>query len=240
MRQDPRLVIALDHSNEEEALNFLNQLDPNLCRVKIGSILFTHYGPSLLEKIMRKGFSIFLDLKFHDIPQTVAGACRSSAELGVWMLNVHVSGGLAMMNAAREALQAFPQARRPLLIGVTVLTSLTENDLSAIGFRLSAAETVLNMAHLAKRGGLDGIVCSAQEAGLIRRELGPQFLLVTPGIRLAGDASEDQKRIATPEVALAAGADYLVIGRSFTKSPHPRRLLEALSATVNSSSQTSH
>jgi orotidine-5'-phosphate decarboxylase len=230
MRLKPQIIVALDHFTDEEALKFIDQLDPTLCRIKIGSILFTAYGPALLEKIIKQGFSIFLDLKFHDIPQTVAGACRAAAELGIWMLNVHVSGGLAMMNAARDALQALSTPRRPLLIGVTVLTSLDDSDLSALGFRQTAAETVLSMAHLAEEGGLDGIVCSAQEISLIRRSLPDDFLLVTPGIRLEGDAQGDQKRIMTPESALNAGADYLVIGRPITQSSRPRQLLEALNA----------
>lgn len=230
MRLKPQIIVALDHASDEEALCFLSQLDPNLCRIKIGSILFTHYGPALLEKIMRQGFSIFLDLKFHDIPQTVAGACRAAGELGVWMVNVHVSGGLTMLTAAHESLQAFPAAHRPLLIGVTVLTSLDDVDLSALGFRQSASETVLNLAHLAKQGGLDGIVCSAQEISLIRKQITDDFLLVTPGIRLPEDANVDQKRVMTPQAALAAGADYLVMGRSITQARHPSQILKELGA----------
>lgn len=228
MYTNSQIIVALDHASDEEALSFLSQLDPHLCRIKIGSILFTHYGPPLLEKIMKQGFSLFLDLKFHDIPQTVAGACRFAGELGVWMVNVHVSGGLAMMEAAREALQAFPGDHRPLLIGVTVLTSLDDADLSAIGFRNPASETVLNLAHLAKQGGLDGIVCSAQEINLIRNQISDNFLLVTPGIRLAEEAHFDQKRVMTPQAALAAGADYIVIGRSITQARNPNQILKNL------------
>jgi orotidine-5'-phosphate decarboxylase len=225
MRGAPKIIVALDHATEQEALDFLSQLDPALCRIKIGSILFTHYGPSLLQKIIQHGFSVFLDLKFHDIPQTVAGACRAAAELGVWMVNVHISGGCAMLEAAREALQPFPQSSRPLLIGVTVLTSLNDQDLQKIGYSTPVEATVLKFAKMAYEAGLDGIVCSAQEAALLRRNLPRDFLLVIPGIRLETDALEDQKRVMTPRAAIAAGADYLVIGRSITHAKNPRQVL---------------
>jgi orotidine-5'-phosphate decarboxylase len=228
----PPIIVALDHATEEEALNFLPELDPALCHVKIGSILFTHYGPSLLHKIMQRGFRIFLDLKFHDIPQTVAGACRAAADLGVWMVNVHVAGGPSMLAAAHEALQSYPVHQRPLLIGVTVLTSLNDDDLNIIGYQDNAAGMVIRFAKLACEAGLDGIVCSAQEARLLREHLPPDFLLVVPGIRLATDEQGDQKRVMSPRDALAAGADYLVIGRPITQSADPRQVLSQILTSI--------
>lgn len=228
--KNPRIIIALDHDTDQQALAFLQELDPRQCRVKIGSILFTHYGPPLLEKILQRGFSLFLDLKFHDIPQTVAGACRAAAELGVWMINVHVSGGHEMMIAAREAVQKFPAAKRPLLIGVTVLTSLDDQDLTAIGYRDHVEETVLRFARMAQESGLDGVVCSAHEAVLLRQHFPKDFLLVVPGIRLADGAHADQKRVMTPQAAVAAGADYLVIGRAITHNPQPQEVLAKILA----------
>ncbi len=233
MRPEPNIIVALDHPTEQAALDFLAKLNPALCRIKIGSILFTHYGPSLLEKIKQRGFSIFLDLKFHDIPQTVAGACRSAAEIGVWMVNIHVSGGLAMMMAAREAVDKFPINQRPLLIGVTILTSLDDQDLSLIGYQDNTAAMVLRFAKLAHQAGLDGVVCSPQEITLLRANLPQDFLLVVPGIRLAGDKAEDQKRTMTPQAAFAARADYLVIGRSITQSKSPQDTLSQISTSAS-------
>lgn len=230
MSLEPRVIVALDYATEQEVLDFLPKLDPKLCRVKIGNILFTRYGPALLEKIRQRGFSIFLDLKFHDIPQTVAGACRAAAELGVWMVNVHVSGGLAMMQAAREAIEEFPAAQRPLLIGVTVLTSLNDSDLAQVGYALPVAIAVEHFAKLAHRAQLDGVVCSAHEAACLRRISPPNFLLVTPGIRLPEDSPGDQKRLMTPQAAFAAGANYLVIGRSITKAKDPQQTLSQILA----------
>jgi orotidine-5'-phosphate decarboxylase len=230
----PKIIVALDHTTDQQALDFLLQLDPKLCRIKIGSILFTHYGPTLIEKIIQRGFSVFLDLKFHDIPQTVAGACYAAAELGVWMVNVHISGGAAMLAAAREALQNFPSAHRPWLIGVTVLTSLNDEDLAAVGFAERVEQSVVKLARLAKTAGLDGVVCSGHEAVLLRQQFPKDFLLVVPGIRLPGDAQEDQKRLMTPQQALQAGADYLVIGRSITRADNPQQaLLQTLNFNSN-------
>lgn len=235
MPNPPYIIVALDHSTKQQALDFLSELDPKRCRVKIGSILFTQYGPSLLHKIMRKGFSLFLDLKFHDIPQTVAGACRSAAELGVWMVNVHICGGPAMLAAAHAAIQAYPAESRPLLIGVTVLTSLSDQDLHILGYPHNVMETVLRFAEMAHNAGLDGVVCSAREASLLRRHLPKNFLLVVPGIRLESDAQVDQKRIMTPDEAFAAGADYLVIGRSITQSLKPSQTLAQIHASAENS-----
>ncbi len=230
----PKIIVALDHANEQEVLDFLPKLDPKLCHVKIGSILFTHYGPSLIEKIMRRGFKLFLDLKFHDIPQTVAGACRSAAELGVWMVNVHVSGGAAMMSAARDALEIIPTSRRPLLIGVTVLTSLNDDDVQQIGFVDDVATIVNRYAHLAHQAGLDGVVCSAHELSLLRQNLPEDFIFVVPGIRLKSDSIGDQKRIMTPQAAIASGADYLVVGRPITQAKNPQEaLLQFLNSECN-------
>lgn len=221
----PRVIVALDHATDKEALALVDQLDPKLCRLKINVAMFTHYGPPLIAQLMQRGFTVFLDLKFHDIPQTVAAACRSAAELGVWMVNVHISGGKEMMMAAREAMQKAPAHQRPLLIGVTVLTSLNDQDLSEIGYQGSASELVLRMAALAQLSGLNGVVCSPQEIALLRQHLPKDFLLVTPGIRLPEEAKGDQKRVMSPQAALAAGADYIVIGRPITQSPQPQAVL---------------
>lgn len=233
MCASPSIIVALDHATKQQALNFLPELDPELCRIKIGSILFTHYGPSLIKKIKQRGFSVFLDLKFHDIPQTVAGACRAAAELGVWMVNVHISGGREMMRAAREAIQAFPAQKRPLLIGVTVLTSLNDLDLSLIGYSEPVSTTVLHFAKLAHAAGLDGVVCSAHEVACLRENLPRDFLLVVPGIRLPEEAIGDQKRVMTPHAACAAGADYLVIGRPITQAAYPQIVLSEMASIVS-------
>ncbi|MBS0351291.1 MAG: orotidine-5'-phosphate decarboxylase [Proteobacteria bacterium] len=221
-------IVALDHSNESQALQFLEKLDPKLCQIKIGSILFTHYGPNLLEKIRAKGFKIFLDLKYHDIPQTVAGACTAAAALGIWMVNIHVSGGMAMMQAAKQAVQALPIAQRPLLIGVTILTSLDDVDLTAIGFAKDAGSMVVHFAKMAHQAGLDGVVCSPQEIILLRQNLPKNFILVTPGIRFQDNAAQDQKRIMTPKEALLLGADYLVLGRAISQADDPIQVLTAI------------
>ncbi|RLA59516.1 MAG: orotidine-5'-phosphate decarboxylase, partial [Gammaproteobacteria bacterium] len=195
------------------------RLTPELCRLKVGKELFTRCGPQLVEKLQKMGFEVFLDLKFHDIPNTVAGAVRAAAELGVWMVNVHAGGGRRMMEAAKEALQALP--RKPLLIGVTVLTSMSDEDLLELGYTESPRQRVLRLAKLAAQSGLDGVVCSALEAAELRQARGDDFCLVTPGIRLAGDAAGDQRRVVTPVDAVAMGADYLIIGRSVTGADDP-------------------
>nr|WP_222932261.1 orotidine-5'-phosphate decarboxylase [Allochromatium humboldtianum] len=202
------------------------RLDPARCRLKVGKELFTRLGPAFVERLQRLGFEIFLDLKFHDIPNTVAAACAAAADLGVWMVNVHVSGGRAMMEAARERLSRYE--RPPLLIGVTVLTSLDRADLDAIGCPGEPRERVLALATLAHESGLDGIVCSPLEASPVRAALGRDFRLVTPGVRPAGAASGDQKRVMTPAEALAAGADYLVIGRPITQAPDPLSVIDEI------------
>ena len=220
------VIVALDFDAEAPALELAARLSPELCRLKVGKELFTRCGPALVERLQQQGFEIFLDLKFHDIPNTVAGAVRAAAELGVWMVNVHAGGGRRMMTAAVEALQGF--SRRPLLIGVTVLTSLSDADLAELGYPESAHERVLRLAALADDSGLDGVVCSAMEAPELRLAHGAAFSLVTPGIRLAGDDAGDQRRVVTPADAVAGGADYLVIGRSVTGAPDPLAALQRI------------
>jgi orotidine-5'-phosphate decarboxylase len=223
---DKHIIVALDEPDADAALKVAARLDPKLCRVKIGKELFVAAGPAVVERVHERGFEVFLDLKFHDIPNTVAGACRAAARLGVWMLNVHASGGEAMLRAAREAIDAV--VHPPLLIGVTVLTSLGEKDLEAVGLHGSVEENVERLARLARAAGLDGVVCSAHEVRMLRHATGGDFTLVTPGIRLASDAAADQSRIVTPLEAVRLGADYLVIGRSITRSPDPSATLAAI------------
>ena len=218
------VIVALDYPASEPALALAEQLSPSLCRLKVGKELYTRCGPGLVEKLQAMGFEVFLDLKFHDIPNTVAGAVRAAGELGVWMVNVHAGGGRRMMEAAMESLQAFQS--KPLLIAVTVLTSMTEEDLRELGYRETAAQRVLRLAALTAESGLDGVVCSAMEAEELRRARGEDFCLVTPGIRLAGDSANDQRRVVTPGEAMANGADYLVIGRSVTGADNPLQALE--------------
>lgn len=232
MKQNP-VIVALDYPAAEPALALAEHLDPALCRLKVGKELFTRCGPSLVETLHARGFEVFLDLKFHDIPNTVAGAVRAAAELGVWMVNVHAGGGRRMMEAARDALSSFAQP--PLLIAVTVLTSMAEEDLRELGYTESAEQRVLRLAALAASSGMDGVVCSAIEAAPLRRDRGNGFCLVTPGIRLQGDAAGDQRRVVTPADAISRGADYLVIGRSVTGATEPlaalRRVHSELATT---------
>ncbi len=221
-------IVALDVPTAEPALRLARQLDPALCRLKVGKELFTRTGPALIETLHTQGYEIFLDLKFHDIPNTVAAACRAAAELGVWMVDVHASGGSRMLSAAREALASFRQ--RPLLVGVTVLTSLDQADLAQLGWNESPEQLVLRLARLTRSADLDGLVCSAREADMLRRALGPEPLLVTPGIRPSRDMADDQRRVMTPFEALKAGASHLVIGRPITGATDP---LAALQTIVN-------
>jgi orotidine-5'-phosphate decarboxylase len=221
-----RIIVALDVPDAEAALALAGRLDPELCRVKVGKELFVAAGPAVVTRLQERGFEVFLDLKFHDIPNTVAGACRAAARLGVWMMNVHASGGDALMCAAREAIAVV--ARRPLLIGVTLLTSLADADLERIGFSGSAEENVVRLARLTRASGLDGVVCSAQEAPAVRRATGADFVLVTPGIRLPESGRGDQARVVTPGEAVRLGANYLVIGRSITRSRDPAATLESI------------
>jgi orotidine-5'-phosphate decarboxylase len=217
------LIVALDLPSEGEALDLVDRLDPARCRVKVGKELFTRCGPGLIRALQGRGFEVFLDLKFHDIPNTVAAACAAAADLGVWMVNLHCAGGGRMIAAARERIDRC--AHRPILIGVTVLTSLDAGDLAAVGCPGDPAERVLQLAHLGQGAGLDGVVCSPREAAAVRLDCGPHFTLVTPGVRPAGDPVGDQKRVMTPAQALAEGADYLVIGRPITAAPDPMAAL---------------
>ena len=223
--QDPKqIIIALDFADADSTLRFLDNIDPGLCRVKVGKELFTRCGPALVKQIQVAGFEVFLDLKFHDIPNTVAGAVRAAADLGVWMLNVHASGGRAMMDQARKALAD----SKTLLTAVTVLTSLSATDLEETGVAGYPEQQVLRLARLASDCGLHGVVCSAREIDLLRNNLAHSFLLVTPGIRPAGDDAGDQKRIETPARALAKGSNYLVIGRPVTQAGDPAARLAAI------------
>jgi orotidine-5'-phosphate decarboxylase len=221
-----RVIVPLDFPDAERALAFAARLDPRLCRVKVGKELFVAAGPAVVGRVQERGFEVFLDLKFHDIPNTVAGACRAAARLGVWMMNVHASGGEAMLHAARESIAGM--VHPPRLIAVTILTSLADADVKRVGFSGSVPRNVERLAKLTRECGLDGVVCSAQEAPLIRRAVGDDFLLVTPGIRLEDGAADDQARVVTPPEAVRLGADYLVIGRAITSSPDPVATLESI------------
>ena len=224
------IIVALDFPTRDAALALARQLDPSLCRVKVGKELFTRCGPQILEALHAQGFEVFLDLKFHDIPNTTAMAVKAAAELGVWMVNVHCSGGLRMMAACREVLDQVSGAK-PLLIGVTVLTSMEQDDLANIGLDISPQQQVLRLADLAAKAGLDGLVCSAQEAPPLKTQF-PDLQLVTPGIRPAGSAADDQRRILTPAEAMQAGSDYLVIGRPITQALEPAQALAAVVAEL--------
>lgn len=221
------IVVALDYQNQQDALEFVSRVDPSLCRLKVGKEMFTHFGPSFVQQLHLRGFDVFLDLKFHDIPNTVAKAVQAAADLGVWMVNVHASGGSRMMQAAREILQPYGQ-QRPLLIAVTVLTSMEQADLNELGILCSPAEHVNRLAGLTQQSGLDGVVCSAQEAALLKANYGQNFCLVTPGIRPSFASADDQKRIMSPAQAKSVGVDYMVIGRPITKAVDPLVALQAI------------
>ena len=229
---DPKVLVALDFADTASALAFVKALQPNLCRLKVGKELFAIAGPEFVKQLVSLGFDVFLDLKYHDIPNTVAKAVQAAARLGVWMVNVHALGGKKMMTAAQEALNQMAVKRKPLLIAVTVLTSMEQNDLAEIGLQGTPKDNVLRLAKLAQRSGLDGVVCSAQEAAAIRNEIKTDFCLVTPGIRPAGSDQNDQKRIMTPEKAMLQGSSYLVIGRPITQSSHPVETLNAINASI--------
>jgi orotidine-5'-phosphate decarboxylase len=227
MPSPTRFIVALDFPTVSEALKLASQLHPSLCHLKVGKELFIRGGPGIIEHLTTLEYKVFLDLKFHDIPNTVAAACRAAADLGVWMIDVHACGGKAMLEAARNSLAK--SSDPPLLIAVTVLTSLTEADLITIGISDKPLDQVLRLAQLAQSAGIDGVVCSAHEVKGLRKNLGNDFCLVTPGIRPTGWGNpDDQRRIMTPRDALAAGSDYLVIGRPITKAPDPLHALQAL------------
>lgn len=224
MNQDAKVLIALDYANEQDALDFVSKISPTDCRLKVGKEMFTYFGPQFVKKLIAEGFDVFLDLKFHDIPNTVAKAVTAAAELGVWMVNVHAIGGPEMMVKAKEALKKYGDDA-PLLIAVTILTSMDEFELKRIGVDKTPLEQVKFLANLAQQSGLDGVVCSAQEAAILKQELGRDFKLITPGIRPAGSDKGDQKRTMTPCEAIQAGSDYLVIGRPITQSTDPQATL---------------
>ena len=230
MAQAPRIIVALDFTGQAQALALVDRLDPQRCALKVGKEIFTRAGPALVETLVGRGYRVFLDLKFHDIPNTVAAACDAAADLGVWMVNLHASGGRRMMDAARERLAAHTEP--PLLIAVTVLTSMDGIDLAEIGCPDEPLERVLRLARLTQAAGLDGIVCSPLEAARVRADLGPGFVLVTPGVRPASAALGDQRRVMTPRDALVAGADYLVIGRPITAAEDPLAALAAIAAEI--------
>jgi orotidine-5'-phosphate decarboxylase len=227
----PKIIVAMDFSSSQAALRLADQLDPKMVRLKVGKQLFTSAGPSVVTALRDLGFEIFLDLKFHDIPNTVAQAVSVAADLGVWMVNVHATGGSRMMSAARDALATYSQ--RPLLIAVTVLTSMAREDLAELGWDAAPIDRVTHLAGLAAASGLDGVVCSAAEAAVLSERHQKEFCLVTPGIRLAGDDLGDQRRVVTPVAAITAGATHLVIGRPITNDPDPAGKAREIQSSIN-------
>lgn len=225
-----QVIIALDFADADRARRFVDLMQPNECRLKIGKELFTSAGPDFVREVAHRGFDVFLDLKFHDIPNTVAQACAAAAKLGVWMMNVHALGGEKMLRVAREALGE--NIDRPKLIAVTILTSMDDTELMTVGLAGSAESNVQRLARLARHSRMDGVVCSPREATMLRSECGPDFLLVTPGVRPAGSASDDQSRVTTPSRAIENGANYLVIGRPITAASDPRRVLDSINEEI--------
>ncbi len=231
MAKERPIIVALDFPDVPDSLRFIKRLNRDECRVKVGFELFVSAGPDFVRQIVELGFDVFLDLKFHDIPNTVAAACKAASKLGVWMLNIHASGGRSMMEAAKDAISALNEP--PKLIAVTVLTSMDDADLKTIGIQRSPHAQALELALLTQSAGLDGVVCSAQEATLLRQKLASDLLLVTPGIRLAKTQAHDQKRVMDPLQAIRAGADYLVIGRSITQAKDPLAVVRSINAQIN-------
>jgi orotidine-5'-phosphate decarboxylase len=226
-----RVIVALDYPDAASALQLVAGLSPDLCRLKVGKELFTRAGPQLVEELASRGFDVFLDLKFHDIPNTVASACHAAADLGVWMVNVHALGGERMLLAAREGIERAKHT--PLLIAVTILTSMDVQDLAAVGLSGTPEDNVLRLATLAHQSGLDGVVCSSRETGILRDRLGPDFRLITPGIRPAGSQADDQRRVMTPADAINAGSSYLVIGRPVTQADDPVSVLRTINSELS-------
>lgn len=237
MSIDTPLIVALDYSSEGDALNMAKQLDPDLCRVKVGKELFVSSGPSIVDNLHQLGFDVFLDLKFHDIPNTCAKAVAAAADLGVWMMNVHASGGRRMMEAARNELDK--KQHGSLLVGVTVLTSIEQADLTDIGLHIEPQEQVARLALLAESSGLDGVVCSAQEVGIISNSCASTFLTVTPGIRPESCNQDDQRRVMTPEQAFGAGVNYMVIGRPITQSEDPQETCRVINELTRNNTKGS-
>lgn len=228
-----KVIVALDFDTPDRALALAQQLDPSACYVKVGKELFCRAGPTVVEQLNRMGHKVFLDLKFHDIPNTVAGACRAARDMGVWMVNVHASGGHRMMQAAREAVGEKGATDTPLLIAVTTLTSMSEEDLRRLGESESAGDKVLRLATATSESSLDGVVCSAQEAARLKQAFGPEFQLVTPGIRPVDAQADDQRRTMTPAQAQQVGVDYLVIGRPITASEDPLAALTRINQELH-------
>ena len=232
-----RIIVALDFPAAADALALVDRLEPGSCRVKVGKELFTRAGPQLVVELRDRGFDVFLDLKFHDIPNTVASACHAAADMGVWMLNVHALGGARMLAAAREGIAR--SGHHPLLIAVTILTSMDAGDLAAVGLSGTPQENVLRLASLVSECGLDGVVCSSRESALLRREIGAGLLLITPGIRPAGSSADDQRRIMTPVEAIRQGSSYLVIGRPVTQADDPVAVLRTINSDLAAIGQAS-
>ena len=228
---DSKIIVALDYETEKDALNLVDQIDPSLCHLKVGKEMFTTLGTDFVKQLHSRNFDVFLDLKFHDIPNTVARAVRSAADLGVWMVDLHASGGLRMMEEAKKILEPYGKDA-PLLIGVTVLTSMEDLDLLQIGINASPMEQVIRLAHLTQRAGLDGVVCSPQEVEILRKNLGQNFKLITPGIRPVGSEFGDQRRVMTPTAAVKSGSDYLVIGRPITQAENPAEVLRSINHSI--------
>ncbi len=226
-----KVIVALDYEKESQALSLVDQLDPSLCRLKVGKEMFTTLGTNFVKQLHSRNFDVFLDLKFHDIPNTVARAVRSAADLGVWMVDLHASGGLRMMEESKNILEPYGK-EAPLLIGVTVLTSMEDLDLLQIGINASPMEQVIRLAHLTQRAGLDGVVCSPQEVEILREHCGKEFKLITPGIRPIGADFGDQRRVMTPAAAIQAGSDYLVIGRPITQAENPAEMLRSINSSI--------
>ena len=227
---DPKIIVALDFDDLQSVKHLIKQLNPSLCRLKIGKELFTSFGPQIVDLVQSQGFEVFLDLKFHDIPVTTAKACKAAANLGVWMVNVHALGGPAMLAAAREAIDASHSQTK--LIAVTILTSINQSEINKIGIQDDIDTQVNRLATLAFDAALDGVVCSAQETESLRKKFGDQFLLVTPGIRPAGVALNDQKRAVTPVDAIENGSSYLVIGRPITQAENPLKVLTDINESI--------
>jgi len=236
MNNDSPIIVALDFPSAAQALALVERLQPERCRLKVGKELFTRGGPALVEQLVSKGYDVFLDLKFHDIPNTVAAACSAAADLGVWMVNVHAQGGRRMMEAAREALQK--SSHQPLLIAVTILTSMGEEDIHEVGLAGSPADNVKRLAALAQSAGLDGVVCSPQEVAMLRQVVNNEFRLVTPGIRPGWSARGDQTRVTTPAEAMALGSSFLVIGRPITGAAEPLEALAKIEQELSAHRQT--
>ena len=229
---DPRIIVALDFSDQKQALDFVEKVDPDLCKLKVGKELFTRSGPQFVESLVNRGYDVFLDLKFHDIPNTVKKAVYAAGQLGVWMVDVHALGGQAMLEAAREAVDMIG-VNRPYLIAVSVLTSMASSDLQQVGIEMEPQALVERLAQLSLDAGVDGLVCSAQEASGLRQKFGESPILVTPGIRPTGGNLDDQQRVATPQQAITDGASYLVIGRPITQHANPVEMLDSINASIS-------